>query len=336
MKQLFVSLLLAALFIGGLFGQDTFSIVAVDSVTGEVGSAGASCLDASNIAGGASIISDIIPGRGGIHTQSYWRAVNQNNARARMLAGDSPDEIMTWLGNRFNDVDLNSSQRQYGAAAFDSTGSPQAAAFTGANCLDWKGHRVGKNYAIQGNILLGPQILDSMEARFLRAEGSLADRLMEALQGANVPGADSRCLNEGVSSQSAFLRVAGPDDHEDSIYLDIIVDQTPFGHEPIDSVQVLYDQWKRTVGIEVLQEPVSATVVVKSGCDQLTVGIDNFSPREKYHFSLLDITGKKVLEKILTKPQSNLDIMNQEGLLIWQIRTESGMSTQGKLLLNCN
>ncbi|MFK7969951.1 MAG: DUF1028 domain-containing protein [Bacteroidia bacterium] len=184
MKQIFLSIALILSANGLVKGQDTFSIVAVDSVTGEVGSAGASCLDGNDIAGGAVIISDLIPGKGAIHTQSFWRAGNQTNARNRMLMGESPDQIMTWLGNRFNDVDLNSSQRQYGAAAFMGTNfsDPQAASFTGANCFDWKGHRVGTYYAIQGNILLGPQIIDSMEAHFLRATGTLADRLMEALQ----------------------------------------------------------------------------------------------------------------------------------------------------------
>ena len=46
--------------------QDTFSIVAVNTYTGEVGSAGASCI------AGSIIISDIHPGHGAIHTQSFW------------------------------------------------------------------------------------------------------------------------------------------------------------------------------------------------------------------------------------------------------------------------
>ncbi|MEL6843305.1 MAG: hypothetical protein AAFP02_08825, partial [Bacteroidota bacterium] len=70
-----------------LFAQDTFSIVAVDSVTGEVGSAGASCLDASIVAGGVSIIGDLIPGQGAINTQSFYLANNQNAARNQMLNG---------------------------------------------------------------------------------------------------------------------------------------------------------------------------------------------------------------------------------------------------------
>ena len=57
-----------------LYSDDTFSIVAVDTMTGQVGSAGASCIQ------GSIIISDIHPGLGAIHTQSYWNAINQDSA----------------------------------------------------------------------------------------------------------------------------------------------------------------------------------------------------------------------------------------------------------------
>ena len=61
-----------SLMMSSLFAQDTFSIVAVDETTGEIGSAGASCLDDTQFpgSGGAFIISDILPGRGAIHTLS--------------------------------------------------------------------------------------------------------------------------------------------------------------------------------------------------------------------------------------------------------------------------
>ena len=87
--------------------------------------------------------------------------------------------------------------------------------------MDYKNHIVGPNYAIQGNILSGQAILDSMEARFLATPGPLADKLMAALQGANVPGADTRCLANGTSSLSAFLRVAKPNDLPGAFYLDL-------------------------------------------------------------------------------------------------------------------
>lgn len=230
-----------------LAAQDTFSIVAVDTLTGEVGSAGASCIDQTAIAGGARIISDVIPGRGAIHTQSYWHATNQQNAHNRMLEGLSPQQIIDWLVA--NDVQNQAAKRQYGIVDFDADGNPRATSFTGEQCMNWKGHRVGKNYAIQGNILLNQGIMDSIEARFLHTGGSLADKLMAALQGAKVPGADSRCLNQGVSSLSAFIRMAKAANSSDSLYLDLNVPQVPYGTEPIDSLQSLYDNWKTIVAL---------------------------------------------------------------------------------------
>ena len=241
MNKLLLSILTMFLSAAQLTGQDTFSIVAVDSVTGEVGSAGASCLDDSQIAGGVVIISDVHPGRGVIHTQAYWLAANQNNASTRMDLGDSPEEIVYWL--TWNDVQSNPTWRQYGIADFDSSGSPRADAYTGTNCDDYKNHIIGPYYTIQGNILLGPEILDSMESRFLNEPGGLACKLMAALQGANVPGADTRCLAEGVSSLSAFVRVARPEDTTGNMYMDLAVVETPFGMEPIDSLQTLFDNF---------------------------------------------------------------------------------------------
>jgi hypothetical protein len=65
---------------------------------------------------------------------------------------------------------------------------------------------------------------------------------MAALQGAKVPGADTRCTNK--SSISAFLRVAKPTDPQGGPYwLDLNVNNTPLNKDPIDSLQVLYNQW---------------------------------------------------------------------------------------------
>ena len=56
------------------YAQHTFSIVAVDAITGEIGSAGATCLDIDDLGGeeGALVISDIIRGVGAIHSQAFW------------------------------------------------------------------------------------------------------------------------------------------------------------------------------------------------------------------------------------------------------------------------
>ena len=158
----------------------TFSIVAVDTQTGEVGSAGGSCI-ANSI-----IISDIHPGVGAIHTQSYWMSANQQYASTLMDEGLSPDEIILLLEE--NDIQNNPAIRQYGIADINQgnnygmlyeyecsdiggtqwNGTPasnemglctdipisRSASFTGENCSDWKGHINGINYAIQGNLSL--------------------------------------------------------------------------------------------------------------------------------------------------------------------------------------
>ena len=75
---------------------------------------------------------------------------------------------------------------------------------------------------------------------------------MAALHGGKVPGADTRCLDEGISTLSAFIRVAKQFDLN-SYYMDLNVNnvypyfnQTGLWIDPIDTLQTLYDQWYDT------------------------------------------------------------------------------------------
>ena len=184
----------------------TFSIVAVDTTTGEVASAGGSCI------AGSIIISDIHPGLGAIHTQSYYLPANQNYASTLMDDGYSPEEIIELLEE--NDVQNNPSIRQYGivdlysetnygllyeyecneiqgaewggisgsnelAPCFDSYVA-RSASFTGENCMEWRGHINGVDYAIQGNILLNDEILNGIEDALQNTNGSLDMKLMNS------------------------------------------------------------------------------------------------------------------------------------------------------------
>jgi uncharacterized Ntn-hydrolase superfamily protein len=215
-----------------VLSQDTFSICAVDPVTGEVGSAGASCVN------DCTILTDVHPGWGVVHTQASWNANNQNYARQLMDRRVPPVQIIDSVTAR--DAGGNPAIRQYGIVDLFNGG--RSAGYTGVNCLDYKNHILGPTYAIQGNILSGQPILDSMRARFLRQPGSLADKLMAALQGANVIGADTRCASWNTSSKSAFIRVAKAGDTLGVLHLNLKVLNTPFGREPIDSLQALYNQ----------------------------------------------------------------------------------------------
>ena len=122
----------------GVLCQDTFSIVAVDTITMDVGSAGASCID------GSIIISDVLPGIGAIHTQSFWSQSNQINARNWMNEGHTAQEIISLLIN--NDAQNNPSIRQYGIITLDTTS--RSAAYTGDNCYNYKNHIIGPNLSL--------------------------------------------------------------------------------------------------------------------------------------------------------------------------------------------
>jgi uncharacterized Ntn-hydrolase superfamily protein len=215
--------------------QDTFSIVAVDTITGEIGSAGASCI------AGSFILSDVIEGIGAIHTQAYYLAQNQQNARNRMLEGLSPQEIIDWLVA--NDAGGNPTIRQYGIV--DLTRNGESAAYTGVNCNDYKNHLTGPGYSVQGNILLGPIIIDTMQTTFVNTQGPLADRLMATLQAAKIPGADTRCAQYGKSSISGFVKVVRIGDGSNP-YLQIVVSNTPTAKDPIDSLLTKFNIWKIT------------------------------------------------------------------------------------------
>jgi uncharacterized Ntn-hydrolase superfamily protein len=271
-----------------IFSQDTFPIVAVDTITGEIGSAGASCV--GPIGGvGAFILSDVIEGVGGIHTQAQWNATNQQNAHDKMLEGLSPQQIIDWL--IANDVQGNPTIRQYGIV--DLTRNGESASYTGINCSDYKNHVTGPGYSIQGNILLGQVIIDTMQYAFLNTDGPLADRLMATLQAAKIIGADTRCASRGTSSQSGFVKVVRIGDGNNP-YLQIIVPDTPSGKDPIDSLQTMFINWKQSLFTVVdpflSQIEVNPDTIPANGISQATITI---SP--KNNSDTLLASGKQII-----------------------------------------
>lgn len=244
MKAIFfnsVTIFLFVVLANSAVAQDTYSIVAVDPETGEVGSAGASCVDLNQFFPNSpdDFIAVLHPGLGAINTQAAYNPANQNLASDRALQGDSAAQIIDYL--LANDVESNSRIRQYGIALLNN-GNPDIAAHTGLNCFDEKYHITGETYSIQGNILIDSNVLDSMEAAFLRTEGPLSCKLMAALQGANRIGADSRCASNNTSSLFGYLEVAQPNDVF-GVPSFLISVRTSNGDqiEPIDSLQILFN-----------------------------------------------------------------------------------------------
>ena len=259
MKKLLI-ILFIIFFAKNVISQDTFSIVALDSITGEVGSAGASCVDMFMTGFSTNdFLGQLIPNIGAINTQAWYNSTNQTNATNRMNLGDTPNQIIDWL--ILNDVQSAPELRQYGIVAMVN-GSPQAAAYTGTSTDNYKNHIIGDNYAIQGNILLGQEVLDSIESRFLNTPGDLTCKLMAALQGANMVGADTRCISNGTSSLFAFVKVSQPSDIFGSPSFNISVrTHSNSGIEPIDSLQNLFDFEYNCISLNINENPSSKHLI---------------------------------------------------------------------------
>jgi uncharacterized Ntn-hydrolase superfamily protein len=300
MKPIILFFTLLLLSLGKAYSQDTFSIVAADSVTREVGSAGASCVDLFVYTyPDISFLGDLLPDLGAINTQSYYLEQNQINARNRMLAGDSPEAIINWL--KANDAAFNNTQRQYGIVGFSGK-NLSAAGFTGSNCLDYKNHITGSiggiYYSIQGNILLGQKVLDSMESRFRNEQGDLACRLMAALQGAKMVGADTRCASNGSSSLFAFVKVSKPTDTYGNPSFKLAV--KTHGNdkiEPIDSLQSIFDsEHNCSVGVKYYPKVEETIIFPNPATDYLEITTDlSFLRMQESRIEIFDIFGKCVL-----------------------------------------
>ncbi len=314
--------------------QDTFSIVALDSVTRQVGSAGASCLDLFWAGySDPTFLTDLIPDTGAVNTQSYYIQANQDNARIRMRVGDSPTQIIAWLVA--NDQVNNPEFKQYGIVGFNGN-TPSAAAHTGNACLDYKNHITGSingmYYSIQGNILKGQMILDSMEARFRNTNGDLACRLMATMQGAKVVGADTRCNAQNTSSLFAFLQVADPTDVHKQPSLNISLrTKDGEGIEPIDSLQILFDKVKSCPPLSLSVNSASKIAKVFPNPAKGIFYI-NLAHLDHAEIHIYNILGQPLLKKKLVGTNHLIDITNlSQGTYSYQI-TENGITIdKGKI-----
>jgi uncharacterized Ntn-hydrolase superfamily protein len=166
----------------------TFSIVARDPATGELGIAVASRFFA---------VGSVVPWAkadvGAVATQSFANTTFGPHGLELMEGGLSPEETM----RKLLESDDNPGQRQVGMVAADG----KSVTYTGEGCLHWAGGISGPDYAVQGNILTGEAVVVEMEKAFLQTQGTLADRLYAALLAGEAQGGDSR------GKQSAALIV---------------------------------------------------------------------------------------------------------------------------------
>ncbi|MEX2580914.1 MAG: DUF1028 domain-containing protein [Verrucomicrobiales bacterium] len=199
----------------------TFSIAAVDPETGEIGIA-----VQSKIVGVGAIVPFARAGTGAVATQAYANVKYGPVGLMALDLGIEPAKCLELL--TADDADKES--RQVGIVKADGT----SATFTGSECFPWAGGESGENFAVQGNLLVGPGVVEAMAKTFAETDGVLAERLIAALEAGQEAGGDRR------GKQSAALLVVregwgygGLSDR----FRDIRVDEHP---SPIEELERIY------------------------------------------------------------------------------------------------
>jgi len=166
----------------------TFSIVARDPQTGDYGVAVQSRYFA---------VGDVVPHAeakvGAVATQARGNLLYGPQGLALLGKGIAAEQVV----QRLLAPDQLRDERQVGVV--DQVG--RAASYTGDKCLAWAGGRTGASYAVQGNLLVGPQVVDAIATAFEAAPGDFATRLVYALAAGQAAGGDAR------GRQSAALLV---------------------------------------------------------------------------------------------------------------------------------
>ena len=179
--------------------QATWSIIAVDAETEQVGIAGATC---GRMVWG---IAGLAPGHGVVAAQYDTFVRGRNDAVDLLMRDASPDEAL----DAALAGDEDASFRQWAIISLE--GEPVG--FTGGDVEQPAAIEAGHGWSVQGNTLASANVVTASAEAFQSSEGSLADRLVEALQAGAAEGGDHRCDPEDAA-KSAFVYVASPGDRE--------------------------------------------------------------------------------------------------------------------------
>jgi uncharacterized Ntn-hydrolase superfamily protein len=169
----------------------TYSIVARDSATGEIGVA-----VQSHWFSVGSLVTWAEAGVGAVATQSFVDPRYGPLGLELMRLGRSAPEALRALVTS----DGDSAVRQ--VAMIDAQG--RVAAFTGSRAIRAAGQHVGRQYSVQANLMEKPTVWPAMARAFENTRGDLAERLLAALDAAEREGGDIR------GRQSAAILVVGP------------------------------------------------------------------------------------------------------------------------------
>jgi uncharacterized Ntn-hydrolase superfamily protein len=237
--------------------QSTFSIVASDPATGEVGVA----VQSKYFSVGA-VVPWAKAGVGAVATQAAGIAGYGPRVLALLEEGLAPAESL----ERALADDPGRETRQLGVV----NAAGVAASFTGTDCNDWAGHETGPGYAVQGNILAGEDVVGEMARAFRETEGELAERLVAALEAGQAAGGDRR----GQQSAAVIVERAGAGAGR-RLGLDRICDLRVEDHErPIEELRRLlsirrrWDVLRRAFDHHAVQEYAEGAAVLAAGIER--------------------------------------------------------------------
>lgn len=219
----------------------TFSIAAIDPRTGEVGVA---------VTTRVPCVGNGVPwvrkGVGAVATQASTRTEYGNELLDALAKGEAPDAAL----KRLLAADSGFQSRQIGVIAMDG----RSAQHTGTGPAAWAGHRAGKNYVTQGNILVGPEVVEAVAKSFEASEGKprhLADRLIDAIHAGFVLGGDKR---HGLRTSAAVVVAdsrPGMSRRTDGQTVNINVCENA---DPVGELRRIYDAVSQTLGYRTLEQ----------------------------------------------------------------------------------
>src|SRR3989441_11909619 len=182
----------------GLPQYSTFSLCAIDPATGQ---SGASVTPRVPFVGRA--VPHVRAGVGAVCTQASTVVEYGPRGLDLLAKGVEPQAVLAQL---LADDQARES-RQVGV--IDMKG--RAAAHTGKQNGNWAGSRQGRNYTVQANIMVGPEVVDAVATQFESTEGTglpLAERMILAMEAGQAKGGERRWGN----LQSAAIKIADPND----------------------------------------------------------------------------------------------------------------------------
>ncbi|WFS17391.1 DUF1028 domain-containing protein [Pseudomonas sp. 905_Psudmo1] len=209
----------------------TFSIVARCPRTGQFGVAAATAMPAVG-----KLLSHAAAGAGAVATQAQVNPYLGLDGLALLRQGLSAWQVL----ERLKATDPCMELRQ--CALIDAQGD--SLCWTGEKCIPWAGSLAGEQFSVQGNRLVGPQVLDAVAEAFRHAEKRpLIERLIEAL------AAGDRCGGDRHGESSAVIYVV---DQEEYPLWDIRVDHHL---DPVAELRRLHKVFAREVLPEILAMP---------------------------------------------------------------------------------